>query len=93
MLEKKRRGFTSEYKTDAVKLCEERGGSLQSVAEELGVHANQLRSWRIEQETGCPPDVGVDPLADHVINRPDRFAWQRETSKRRLAKTGRHLDG
>ncbi len=31
-----------------MKLLEEGGRPLQAVAEELGVHANQLRSWRNE---------------------------------------------
>jgi len=44
-----RRRFTAEFKSEAVKLAEESGRSLQAVAEELGVHANQLRGWRNEQ--------------------------------------------
>ena len=43
-----RRRFTSEFKTEAVRLLEESGRPLQAVAEELGVHANQLRTWRNE---------------------------------------------
>jgi transposase len=43
-----RRRFTPEFKTEAVKLLEESGRPLQAVAEELGVHANQLGGWRIE---------------------------------------------
>ena len=44
-----RRRFTPEFETEAVKLLEESGRPLQAVAEELGVRANQLRGWRIEQ--------------------------------------------
>ena len=43
-----RRRFTAEFKNEAVRLLEESGRPLQAVAEELGVHANQLRGWRIE---------------------------------------------
>ena len=43
-----RRRFTDEFKAEAVRLLEESGRPLQAVAEELGVHANQLRGWRIE---------------------------------------------
>jgi transposase len=32
-----------------VKRLEESGRSLQAVADELGIHANQLRGWRNEQ--------------------------------------------
>ena len=44
-----RRRFTDEFKAEAVKLLEESGRPLQAVAEELGVHANQLRTWRNER--------------------------------------------
>jgi transposase len=47
--ERKRRRFTAEYKTEAVKQLSESGKGLQEVADELGVHANQLRTWRNEQ--------------------------------------------
>jgi transposase len=43
-----RRRFTSEFKTEAVRLLEESGRPLPASAEELGVHANQLRTWRNE---------------------------------------------
>ena len=43
-----RRRFTGEFKAEAVRLLEESGRPLQAVAEELGVHANQLRGWRNE---------------------------------------------
>ena len=43
-----RRRFTGEFKAEAVKLLEESGRPLQAVAEELGVHPNQLRTWRNE---------------------------------------------
>jgi transposase len=43
-----RRRFTSEFKSEAVRLLAENGKPLQQVAAELGVHANQLRMWRNE---------------------------------------------
>jgi transposase len=43
-----RRRFTSEFKTEAVRLLEESGRPLQAIAEELGVPANQIRTWRNE---------------------------------------------
>ena len=43
-----RRRFTAEHKNGAVKRLEESGRSLQQVADELGIHANQLRGWRNE---------------------------------------------
>src|SRR3954468_21371368 len=47
--ERKRRRFTAEYKGEAVKRLEESGKALQQGAAELGVHANQLRTWRNER--------------------------------------------
>jgi len=44
-----RRRFTAEFKTEAVRLLEESGRPLQAVAEELGVHPDQLRGWRNER--------------------------------------------
>src|SRR5437660_8861461 len=48
MEKRKRRRFTAEYKAEAAKRLEESGKSLQQVADELGVHPNQLRTWRNE---------------------------------------------
>ena len=41
MEKRKRRRFTAEYKSEAVKRLEESGKTLQEVADELGVHANR----------------------------------------------------
>jgi transposase len=49
MEKRKRRRFTAEYKAEAVQRLEESGRSLQAVAEELGVHADQPRGWRNER--------------------------------------------
>ena len=49
MEKRKRRRFTAEYKAEAVKRLEESGKPLQAVADELGVHPDQLRGWRNEQ--------------------------------------------
>ena len=45
----KRRRFTAEYKAEAVRRLSESGKGLQAVADELGLHVNQLRIWRNEQ--------------------------------------------
>src|SRR3954447_9756003 len=49
MEKRKRRRFTAEYKAEAVKRLEESGKPLRAVADELGVHPNQLRGWRNER--------------------------------------------
>lgn len=48
MSEKKCRHCTAEYKAESITFYKESGRSLPSVAEELGVHADQLRSRRNE---------------------------------------------
>src|SRR4051794_30913245 len=45
---RKRRRFTAEYESEAVKRLAESGKTLQAVAQELGLHANQLRGRRNE---------------------------------------------
>jgi transposase-like protein len=49
MEKRKRRRFTAEYKSEAVQRLAESGKPLQEIAEELGIHANQLRGWRNER--------------------------------------------
>jgi transposase-like protein len=44
MEKQKRRRFTAEYKSEAVQRLAESGEPLQEIAEELGIHANQLRA-------------------------------------------------
>ena len=47
----KRRNYTSEFKTEAVKLVTEQGYSLAVAARNLGVSANSLRTWKRKIET------------------------------------------
>jgi transposase len=44
-----RRRFTGEFKAGAAKLPEGSGRPAQAVAEELGGHADQPRTWRNER--------------------------------------------
>src|ERR687885_2192578 len=55
--ERKRRRFTAEYKAEAVKRLEESGKALRQVAAELGVHPNQLRTWRNERLAAGPAEA------------------------------------
>jgi len=43
---KKRRNYTPEFKTEAVKLVTEQGYSVAEAARSLGIHETLLRSWR-----------------------------------------------
>jgi transposase len=59
-----RRRFTPEFKVEAVKLLEESGRPLQAVAEELGIHANQLRTWRNERLAAGSADALAQQKAE-----------------------------
>lgn len=43
---KKRRTYTPEFKTEAVKLVTEQGYSVAEAARSLGIHETLLRSWK-----------------------------------------------
>jgi transposase len=43
---KKRRTYTPEFKTEAVKLVTEQGYSIAEAARSLGIHETLLRSWK-----------------------------------------------
>jgi transposase len=43
---RKRRTYTPEFKTEAVKLVSEQGSSVAEAARSLGVHETLLRSWK-----------------------------------------------
>lgn len=49
-----RRQYTTEYKNQAVELCNEPGRTIASVARDLGIPENNLQRWR---KTFAPPDT------------------------------------
>ncbi len=48
---KKRRTYTPEFKTEAVKLVTEQSYSVAEAARSLGIHETLLRSWKQAVET------------------------------------------
>src|SRR3954454_7046228 len=90
MEKRKRRRFTAEYKAEAVKRLEESGKPLQAVADELGVHPNQLRGWRNERlaaraaEGPCAPQGGEGELA-RLRRENKRLEQENEILKRAAA--------
>jgi transposase len=46
IMTKKRRTYTPEFKTEAVKLVTEQGYSVAEAARSLGIHETLLRSWK-----------------------------------------------
>lgn len=51
MSEPKRREYTDEFKTEAVRLVSESGKPIAQVARQLGISANLLYRWRGEEHT------------------------------------------
>lgn len=49
MSETKRRKYTEEFKTEAVRLLQESGKPIAEVARELGINPNLLSRWRLEE--------------------------------------------
>ena len=72
---KKRRKFTRDFKIEAVRLTEERGRTVSSVARDLDIHANVLTKWRrqfLEQENDAFPGKGHLQPKDEEIRRLQR---------------------
>jgi transposase len=87
---KTRRRFTSEFKSEAVKLLTEGGKPLQQVAAELGVHANQLRMWRNEHLAAGSADALARQKAEaaelaRLRREVKRLAQENEILKRAAA--------
>jgi len=49
MSEAKRRKYTEEFKTEAVRLLQESGKTIAEVAREIGINPNRLSRWRQEE--------------------------------------------
>jgi transposase len=72
-----RRRFTADFKAEAVKLVEESGRPLQAVADELGIHVNQLRIWRAEQ----PAAGSAELLARQKAEAAELVRLRREVKR------------
>ena len=85
---KKRRTYTAEFKTEAVKLVTEQGYSVAEAARSLGVNDNLIRNWKqaveAEGELAFPGQGGPSP-ADEELRRL-RAEVQRLRAERDLLK-------
>jgi transposase len=67
---KKRRTYTPEFKTEAVKLVTEQGYSIAEAARSLGIHETLLRSWKqaLEAQGGqaCPGHGQFPPFEEEM---------------------------
>jgi transposase len=69
---KKRRTYTTEFKTEAVKLVTEQDYSVAEAARSLGLNQNLIRSWRKGLEAaGDPvfPGQGKLPALEEELRR------------------------
>jgi transposase len=69
---KKRRNYTPEFKTEAVKLVTEQGYSVAEAARSLGIHETLLRSWKQALETQGDqafPGHGKLPAIEEELRR------------------------
>jgi transposase len=72
---KSRRSYTREFKIEAVKLVTQQGLSVAEAARSLGIHENQLRTWKqaLENESQqgqqAFPGNGHRPALEEEIHR------------------------
>src|SRR3954468_7572597 len=69
---KKRRTYTPEFKTEAVKLVTERNYSVAEAARSLGIHETLLRSWKQAAEARGDrafPGQGKLPAVEEELRR------------------------
>jgi transposase len=91
MGKRKRRVFTAEFKTEAVRLCQLGGNSIAQVARDLDLTETALREWvkRAEVDDGKGPP-GVLTSAEHaelkeLRKRVKRLEMEREILKKAAA--------
>lgn len=92
---KSRRSYTREFKTEAVKLVTQQGLSFAEAARSLGIHENQLRTWKqaLEKESQGDqqafPGHGNRPALEQEIHRlkaeNKRLLMEREILKKATA--------
>ena len=75
----KRRGFTREFKLEAVRLVSEGHESVTAVAGRLGIRADMLRNWKRQVESAPGPfrqcikgaERPVNPVPVGGLTHPD----------------------
>ena len=79
----KRRGYSPEFKREAVELSRTPGVTVAQIAEELGIGANMLSRWRREQAA-----AGENAFQGHGKARDEEMA----RLKRELARVKKERD-
>lgn len=60
---RRRRQFSTEFKTEVIASCQQRGVSVAAIARAHDLHPNLLRKWIQEYERFGAPDVDMKPVA------------------------------
>lgn len=75
---KKRKKYTRDFKLEAVRLSEEEGRTVASVARELDINANMLHNWRKKflehQEDAFPGQGHLSPKDEEIQQLRRRLA-------------------
>jgi transposase len=79
MTGRKRRSFTAEFKSEAVRLVTEKHYSVREAADSLGIGENLLRRWKDQQADCSNGAEGTNEAALH-----DELHRLRAENKRRL---------
>lgn len=74
-----RRGYTKQFKMDAVKLVTEQGYNISEAARNLDIHPNLLRRWRTQLNKDYAQSF---PGKGHMISEKEELNQLRKENKR-----------
>lgn len=74
-----RRGYTKQFKIDAVKLVTEQGYNISEAARNLDIHPNLLRRWRAQLNNDQAQSF---PGKGHMISEKEELNQLRKENKR-----------
>ena len=82
----RRRLYTKQFKESAVELYQNRGKTVKDVAEELGIHPENLSRWIRESQEGKEKNIRVfpgqgNPRDEEVAQLKRRVADLEETNE------------
>lgn len=85
LVAQRRRSYTEEFKTEAVQMLLD-GHSVPSVAENLGIHANQLYRWKAKLlKSSGPAATALDARVQQLEQELQRVERERDILKKALA--------
>ncbi len=85
---KARRGYTEEFRRDAVRLVTDQGYSFRAAAQAMGVCEQTLRGWHRKFTPAAPPECGEDASLSELQeeNKRLRKALERAELEREILK-------